>query len=258
MFDAGQLQPAYILHSRPFRDTSLIVDAWCMYTGRQTILVKGARKAQGRQPAKRTLLQPFQPIQLCYGGRGEMGLLKHLEAAGVPLMLQGKALYSGMYINELILRLLPIADPHANIFAFYQSALSSLQTAQDVEPALREFESRLLMELGYHVDLTCDMMTKAPITSTASYMLTPLQGVQEMQPDFSAAGAMVIAGSALLELQQESVEYSVEARKVSKYIARVNLQAVLGDKPLHSRELFRQLHVPSSVSNVDSDKAANK
>lgn len=249
MFDDGQLQPAYILHSRPFRDTSLIVDAWCMYTGRQTILVKGARKAQGKQPAKRTLLQPFQPLQLSYGGRGEMGLLKQLEAAGVPLMLQGKALYSGMYMNELILRLLPIADPHANIFAFYQSALSSLQNTQDVEPTLREFESRLLMELGYHVDLTCDMLTKAPVVSAANYMLTPLQGVQEMEPDFAAAGAMVIPGSALLELQQDAIELSAQARKVSKYIARVNLDAVLGNKPLRSRELFRQLHMPSKTES---------
>jgi len=247
VFDAGQLQPAYILHSRPFRDTSLIVDAWCMYTGRQTILVKGARKAQGRQPAKRTLLQPFQPIQLSYGGRGEMGLLKQLEAAGVPLMLQGKALYSGIYINELILRLLPIADPHSNIFAFYQSTLSNLQSTQDVEPALREFELRLLSELGYHVDLTCDMITKAPIVSAANYMLTPLQGVQEMELDFTAAGAMIIPGSALLELQQEVAELSAQARKVSKYIARVNLDAVLGNKPLRSRELFRQLHVPNQA-----------
>jgi len=249
VFDDGQLQPAYILHSRPFRDTSLIVDAWCMYTGRQTILVKGARKAQGKQPAKRTLLQPFQPLQLSYGGRGEMGLLKQLEAAGVPLMLQGKALYSGMYMNELILRLLPIADPHANIFAFYQSALSSLQNTQDVEPTLREFESRLLMELGYHVDLTCDMLTKAPVVSAANYMLTPLQGVQEMEPDFAAAGAMVIPGSALLELQQDAIELSAQARKVSKYIARVNLDAVLGNKPLRSRELFRQLHMPSKTES---------
>ena len=175
-----------------------------------------------------------------------MGLLKQLEAAGVPLMLQGKALYSGMYMNELILRLLPIADPHANIFAFYQSALSNLQATQDVEPTLREFEARLLMELGYHVDLSCDMITKAPINSSANYMLTPLQGVQEMQPDYTAAGAMVIPGSALLELQQEGVELSSQARKVSKYIARVNLDAVLGNKPLRSRELFRQLHVPNS------------
>ena len=249
MFDDGQLQPAYILHSRPFRDTSLIVDAWCMYTGRQTILVKGARKAQGKQPAKRTLLQPFQPLQLSYGGRGEMGLLKQLEAAGVPLMLQGKALYSGMYMNELILRLLPIADPHANIFAFYQSALSSLQNTQDVEPTLREFESRLLMELGYHVDLTCDMLTKAPVVSAANYMLTPLQGVQEMEPNFAAVGAMVIPGSALLELQQDAIELSAQARKVSKYIARVNLDAVLGNKPLRSRELFRQLHMPSKTES---------
>ena len=249
MFDDGQLQPAYILHSRPFRDTSLIVDAWCMYTGRQTILVKGARKAQGKQPAKRTLLQPFQPLQLSYGGRGEMGLLKQLEAAGVPLMLQGKALYSGMYMNELILRLLPIADPHANIFAFYQSALSSLQNTKDVEPTLREFESRLLMELGYHVDLTCDMLTKAPVVSAANYMLTPLQGVQEMEPNFAAVGAMVIPGSALLELQQDAIELSAQARKVSKYIARVNLDAVLGNKPLRSRGLFRQLHVPSKTES---------
>jgi len=240
VFDAGQLQPAYVLHSRPFRDTSLIVDAWCMYTGRQTLLVKGARKAQGRQPAKRTLLQPFQPLQLSYRGRGEMSLLTQIEGAGVPLMLQGKALFSGLYMNELLLRLLPIADPHVDLFAYYQAGLNHLQRTQDVEPALRSFESSLLMELGYHVDLSCDMVSRAPINAKAGYLLIALQGVQEVALGSVAAGAMVLPGVALLELLAGG-ELSPQARKVGKYIARTNLDAVLGDKPLRSRELFRQL-----------------
>jgi len=240
VFDAGQLQPAYVLHSRPFRDTSLIVDAWCMYTGRQTLLVKGARKAQGKQPAKRTLLQPFQPLQLSYGGRGEMRLLNHLEAAGVPLRLQGKALYSGIYINELVLRLLAIADPHPELFAYYQTGLSALQDIIDIESALRRFESRMLMELGYHVDLTCDMVTKAAVQEQASYRFTPLQGITEWS-ESPAAGEVSIPGSVLLELQAEG-QLSQQARKVSKYIARANLDSLLGDRPLRSRELFRQLH----------------
>jgi DNA repair protein RecO (recombination protein O) len=206
------------------------------------MLAKGARKARGKQPAKRTLLQPFQPLQLSYGGRGEMRLLNHLEAAGVPLQLQGKALYSGIYINELVLRLLPISDPYPALFAYYQTALNKLQNSVDVEPALRHFESHMLAELGYHVDLTCDMVTKAAVQAQAHYQFTPLQGVCELATP-PAAGEISIPGSILLELQTED-ELSEQARKVSKYIARANLDSLLGERPLRSRELFQQLRRP--------------
>ena len=175
-----------------------------------------------------------------------MRLLHNLEAAGVPLRLQGEALYSGMYINELVLRLLPIADPYPELFAYYQAGLSELQNLADIEPVLRGFESRMLMELGYHVDLTCDLVSKAPVQAEALYQFTPLQGVSELLVT-PPAGVVSISGAILLELQSGN-ELSPQARKVSKYMARANLQSLLGDRPLRSRELLRQLRNPQQAT----------
>lgn len=239
MFDPAQLQPAYVLHSRAFQDTSLIVDVWTMYTGRQTLMVKGARKAQGRQPAKKALLQPFQPLQLSYGGRGDMGYLKQLEAAGVPLMLQANGLYSGMYLNELLLRLLPVNDPHADLFAFYQSALQSLQQQEALETVLRRFEDHLLRELGYHVDLSTDLLTGAPVEAQSWYRFVPLQGVEKVHLGRGENTAGYLSGEQLLAVVNAVPQAAI--RQLSKRMARANLDQLLGDKPLKSRELFKQI-----------------
>lgn len=243
MFDSSQLQPAYVLHSRPFQDTSLIVDTWTMYSGRQTLMVKGARKAQGRQPAKKALLQPFQPLQISFGGRGDMGYLKQLEAAGPPLMLQGTSLYSGMYLNELLLRLLPVADPHPELFAFYQSGLQSLQPQANLERVLRQFEGHLLSELGYHVDLGRDLRTGEVVDANAWYRFVPLEGVEKVHLGSGQNTAGYLSGQQLIALLASGLEgeQSEDVRQLSKRIGRANLDQLLGDKPLKSRELFKQL-----------------
>ena len=250
MFDAAQLQPAYVLHSRPFQDTSLIVDAWTMYSGRQTLMVKGARKAQGRQPPKKALLQPFQPLQMSYGGRGEMGYLKQLEAAGPSLMLQGTSLYSGMYLNELLLRLLPVADPHPELFAFYQSGLQRLKQDEAVEQVLREFEGHLLAELGYHVDLSLDLHSGEAVAADVWYRFIPLEGVEEVYLGAGQNTAGYLSGQQLLALQAGASDDAT--RQLGKRIARANLEQLLGDKPLKSRELFKQMQSVSTKVKTEA------
>ena len=241
------LQPTYVLHHRPWRDTSLIVDVWCMHTGRQTLIVRGARKAQGKQPAKRSMLQPFHPLQLNYSGRGDMGYAQQIEWASAPIMLHGKALYCGMYINELILKLLPLSDPYADLFAYYQEALNRLAAKADEEQELRRFENRLLEELGYQVDLNHDLDHHQPINGQYCYEFFPLQGVRQYMntTDHPIINShqktrFLIQGLDLLALNQGQL-HQVAIKRLSKAIARANLDKLLDGKLLRSRELFRQM-----------------
>ncbi len=246
------LQPTYVLHHKPWRDTSLIVDVWCMHTGRQTLIARGARKMQGKQPAKRALLQPFHPLQLSYAGRGDMGYIQHIEMAGAPLMLQGKSLYCGMYINELLLKLLPIADPYPALFAYYQEALNHLASPVDAEPVLRRFENHLLEELGYQVNLQHDIDSHQAITTNDYYEFLPLRGVRKVNVETATIGQqhgqakLLIQGHDLLALATQQ-QHNQTLKQLSKTMARANLDELLAGKTLRSRELFRQMTSPANT-----------
>ena len=118
--------PAYVLHSRPERETIVIGDLFTLNQGRVSVIVHGARKAQGKQPAKRALVQPFTPLMVSFTGRGELRTSVQFEGAGAPLAIVGNSLYSGLYVNELLLNLLASDDPHPNLFASYQALLNEL------------------------------------------------------------------------------------------------------------------------------------
>ncbi|MEP5568378.1 MAG: DNA repair protein RecO, partial [Halioglobus sp.] len=149
------LQPTYILHSRPYRDTSLILEVLCAEHGRISLVSKGARR-RTKGGSNAALLQPFVPLLLSFSGRSEMKTLTHVEAAGVAPQLRGERLFSGMYMNELLMRLLHRHDPHPQLFAAYGAALGELADAAPVEATLRRFELGLLEELGYGFSLLED------------------------------------------------------------------------------------------------------
>jgi len=245
-----QQQPAYVLHSRPWRETSIIVDLFTLYQGRVSVIVHGARKPQAKQPAKRALIQPFTPLMVSFSGRGELRTSLQFDGAGPPLALAGDSLYSGLYINELLLKLLAADDPHPHLFAYYQALLNELVDNGVLEQCLRPFEVHLMDELGYHIDLDKDYMTALPIVAEASYKLQPLQGVYLYQPQQDEPGEQgrqgntpVISGKVLLQLAAGEYADS-ESLKVAKYMARANLNHLLGGKKLHSRALFQSI-IPS-------------
>ncbi len=144
------LHPVFILHTRPFRDTSLLVDALTTEYGRISVLARGVRTA--RTPL-RGILQPFVPLLMSWSGKGELVSMSKVEAVGLPYSLQGKALISGFYLNELIMRLLHRYDPHPILYDAYQQALLGLQQKTTIELVLRLFEKCLLKELGYGLQL---------------------------------------------------------------------------------------------------------
>ena len=239
-----QLQPAYVLHSRPWRESSVIADLFTLNQGRVAVIVHGARKSQGKKPAKRALVQPFTPLMVSFTGSGELRTSVQFDGVGAPLPIVGNSLYSGFYINELLLKLLASDDPHPNLFAYYQALLNQLAANVVLEQCLRPFEVHLMDELGYHVVIDKDFITGRAVVPEASYQLSPLQGVclnETQHSDFGEVSCSpAISGKVLLQLAAGHYT-DKECLKVAKYMARANLDLLLGGKPLQSRNLFHTI-----------------
>ncbi len=229
------LQPSYILHSRPYRDSSSLLEVFTAEHGRLSLVARGGRRST-RGGSKAALLQPFTPLLLSFSGRAEMKNLGAAESAGAAIFLQGERLFSGLYINELLSRLLHRHDPHPRLFAAYGAALDSLLACAQIEDVLRRFEYTLLEELGYSFDLACDALSGEPVEPGQWYQYHPglglvlCQGVEE--PSRSA-----YAGGELLRMAEG--EFGDGVRSSAKRLLRQALAEHLGDTPLRSRELFR-------------------
>src|SRR5687768_14341272 len=159
-------QPAFVLHTYPYLETSLIVEALTRDFGRIALVARGAKRPRS---AIRGLLREFQPLQLSWGGKSELRTLYKAEWQGGQAPLQGTALICGFYINELLVRLLHRNDSHEQLFGYYRDALKALSTHQDYIPILRCFEQRLLQELGYAMTLDHDVASGKPVEPQGEY-----------------------------------------------------------------------------------------
>jgi DNA repair protein RecO (recombination protein O) len=238
------LQPAYILHHRPYRDTSLLIEAFTPDLGRVGLVARGARADRSRMQG---LLQPFCPLLLSWSGRGDLGTLSAAEAKGAPLRLRGTRLFCGYYLSELVLRLLPRHAPHPALYHAYEAALYALESsasAPEQERVLRLFEKRLLQESGYGLLLECEADTERAIVPDRLYRYqlekgplphdTPDPG---RTPDITPG--IPVHGSTLLGLAREALDDPVNLRE-AKALMRAALALYLGDRPLKSREFYRQ------------------
>lgn len=143
------LQRGFVLHRRPYSETSLLVDLFTEETGRLTVIAKGAR---AKRSAWKSVLQPFTPLLLRWAGKGALKTLTKAEPAAITLPLQQTALYSGFYVNELITRVIEPETANLQLFQHYLQCLTGLATQPQVEPTLRLFEFHLLKILGYGID----------------------------------------------------------------------------------------------------------
>ncbi|MDL0430547.1 DNA repair protein RecO [Marinobacter sp. TBZ242] len=227
-----QQEPAYVLHRRAWRETSLMVDIFSLNAGRITAIARGGNSAKSPLKAQ---LQPFQPLLVDWAGRSDLKTLTQVEVRGGPVLKPALSLYSGLYVNELLQRLLPPADPHARLFASYIDVISELSDAGDVEPVLRRFEQSLAAELGY--DFAWDLATDTGLAVEAGeyYCYDPEQGVLAMP----SAGVRLqnLSGATLLALASGDLE-STECRRVAKRVTRVLVDYLLQGRPLNSRSLF--------------------
>lgn len=214
---------AYVLHSRPYRETSLLVDLFSLEHGRVRAVARGARRAGSR---RRHQLQPFQPLQVSWQGRHELRNLVASEPVAVTPPPQGKALLCALYVNELLQRLLEPHDPMPRLYLYYTYLLSALQQSAEIEGALRTFERQLLEDLGYGIDF-------ASVSPGGGYRYDPEQGlVRALSAQADYAGDILLAIAAG-DYQQPDV------RSSAKRLMRQALTPLLGDRPLKSRELFR-------------------
>lgn len=233
------LQPAYVIHSRPYRDSSALLDVFTAEYGRIGLVARGARR-QSRRGGSAALLQPFIPLLLSFSGRAQLKSLVATEAAPGVFALRGERLFSGLYLNELLVRLLHRNDAHPALFAAYDQALHALAGSTAVDAVLRRFELTLLDELGYGFDPGVEGGSSEPIHASRWYCYEPGVGLVD-----GARGGSVFSGADLLAIA--AGDFSGSARPAAKRLLREALAAHLGAEPLRSRELFRTATARSPV-----------
>lgn len=223
------LQPAFVLHQRPFRDTSRLIELYTASTGRIGLVARGSRM--------RGVLQPFQPLLAAWVLRGELGTLTAAEADGYWPPLRGDALLAAFYMNELLLKLTPRHDAAPALFACYTTALQALRADPTVASVLRIFEKNLLELLGYGLLLEDDS-SGAPVAAEAWYQYAVERGPERLAGFQS--GPLVMRGSTLLALAREDMT-DPEHQAGAKHLLRAALDSQLAGRSLKTRELLRVL-----------------
>jgi len=216
---------AFILHSRPYKETSALMDVFTP-EGRLRAILRGARGKLG------SVARPFSVLDIELRGRSELKTISRIEPAGEFNFLQGQALFCALYLNELLVRLLPLHDPQPLLFEHYGLTVQGLAHALPVEPLLRTFEWRLLEQLGYGFSFEMDVAGQA-LDAQMLYRLLPENGfemVSQLRPGMFL-GADILALSSV-DWQQPNVLHT------AKRLMRQALAAHLGGRPLMSRELF--------------------
>lgn len=190
-------QPAYVLHARPYRETSLLLECLTRDHGRIGVVARGVRSGKGR--LQRSQLEPFQPLLLDLLMRGELATLRDAEPTGAPRRLPGDAGMAGLYVNELVVRLTGRQDPQPELFASYATALARLGEDGSIAWTLRRFERDFLQSLGYGLVLDSEAGQGAPLDPTAYYLYSAETGATRCAPGQSGA----LLGADLLALADD-------------------------------------------------------
>lgn len=234
------MQQAYLLHSRAYRETSQLLDFLTYDSGRIQLIGKGLKTSKKKNP-----IQLFAPYHIEFKGRGELKILTQHEVVRGRMLsetqgLQGKSLYCGFYINELLTRLLPKEQVITDVFMLYQNIIAQLMVSDDMESiqtALRQFEFQLLDTLGYGYDYEYDINNDA-IDASASYQFLPEQGFfRVLEGCKTQQSAMIFSGSEIQAFKTKV--FLLDQQATAKRFIRLAMAKYLGDKPLKSRELFK-------------------
>jgi len=231
----AEREPAFVLHSYPYKETSLIVEAFTRHRGRIGLLARGARRPRS---AIRGTLLAFHPLRLSWTASAELGTLLAAEWSGGQATLAGIGLMCGFYINELLLKLLPREDAHEALFDAYAGCMARLASREDHAPVLRGFELKLLTELGYAPLLERDAGSGQPVDPAQSYAYEPERGPLAMNSGGSQA--ITVGGQTLLDMARD--DYSrTKTRDEARRLLRWLIAARLSGQALHTREVLQEL-----------------
>lgn len=223
------LQPALVLHSRNYKDTSLLVELFTLDHGRLSVLARGVRSARSKTYG---LCKPFLPLLVSYNSKNDLPILQKIESSSLSYDLVGNALLSSFYLNELLMRLLNRHQAYPDIYNIYQQTLNNLASHSHLETTLRLFEKYLLKALGFGLQLDITINDD------------PVLPGQEYKFEFGAGLILAkssseynFSGSNLLALHNDNLT-TMQEFKDAKRLLRAALANLLGNKPLKSRELF--------------------
>jgi DNA repair protein RecO (recombination protein O) len=226
------LEPSFVLHSRPYRESSALLEVLSRQHGRIGLIARGARGARSRW---KNLLQPFRPLLLSWSQRGELGTLTAAEQVAAPPTLTGEPLFCALYANELLVRFLQRSDPHAGLFDDYSRMLNALAGGQPSQPVLRLFEYHVLTAAGFGLQLDRDSSSGQVICADAWYLYQPESGPVQREP---AAGQKqeLVSGAALLALKSGVIgeQHLQELKTLMRKLIRFHL----GGRAIKSQQLF--------------------
>lgn len=235
MIAVSLLTQCFILHQRSYRETSLLLDVFSKQYGRVSLIAKGVRQ---KKRSKASLYQLYQPLLLSWVGRGELLTITGAETDAGRYVLKAESALCGLYINELLVKLLPPQMAEAELFSAYQNTLKSLQQSDNTQIALRLFEKHLLTQLGYGLVLDREFTSGQLIDEQQQYYYQADAGLARWQPGQKQA---TISGRSLRHLIDGS-GFDEQSLAEIKQLMRGVINFYLGGKPLQSRQLFTELH----------------
>ncbi len=227
-------QPGFVLHSYPYKETSLIVEIFSRDYGRIPVVAKGAKRPHSKL---RGVLQSFQPLTVGWTGKSEMRTLTSAEWIGGLLPLEKAALLCGFYLNELLVKFLARDDPHPVLFDHYVSTLNQLAHGEPAPIVLRKFELFLLKETGVVGNLAVCADTKERVVADHIYVVDPERGARPVHPSDSSPW---VSGKTLLDMERDEYSDSITQMQ-SKFLMRSLLAHHLGGVPLNTRQILIDL-----------------
>jgi DNA repair protein RecO (recombination protein O) len=235
-------ESGFILHTYPFKETSVVAEVFTRGHGRMALIARGARRPAS---ALRGLMQPFTPLLLSWFGKSDLKTLHAAEWQGGLIAPQGRALMCGFYLNELLLRLLARGDAHELLYDRYVDTLDQLageggttdyERATFYEQILRRFEKNLLSEIGYGATFDVEADSGAPIQAGLRYVFQPERGALRS----TGQPGCPVSGQTLIDLAAGRFEQPTTLAE-AKALMRTLINHTLGAKPLYTRQLLREL-----------------
>lgn len=233
-----ELEQAFILHTRPYRDTSLLLEAFTRNHGKVSLVARGVK---GKKNSRASLLQPFAPLLISWWNKGDLGTLRNTELYQQPHWLTANRLASGLYVNELLHRLVGRHEALPELFDYYAHTIHQIQSLEISQLAivLRLFEKFLITQLGYGLLFNVDAFTGVAVQADLYYSFNPEIGCYQCRGDWGQQTIEhLYKGSSLLALHTGELKEET-ALQDAKRLMRSVLATHLGKQPVHSRSLWR-------------------